>query len=159
LLQSVQKNPFAGTITAISIISLAGFTHTIPFEGAVYSYPFTLKDPILSQVTAVGQDPVACGLYIQSRSWIYTGGYYYLGRNIPLYSSDYPPSSSTYYNYSLSHQSGNQTIGTLPNYAVYIEEFTQTVPVTSINHLQTQCAKDREYLYQRTFKGITEYLP
>lgn len=78
-------------ILVVSAVSVLGITHNLPGLTLIYPIPPLAKDPNLHVYKQISQNPKVCGLFDATRRYELTGGYYYIGANIPLYNHTYPP--------------------------------------------------------------------
>lgn len=148
-----------------TIISLLGFTHHLPLQNQIYSHPLTFKDPILVFQLELYRDPNLCSLNIPERDWVYAGSYYYLHRQLPIYSHRYPPPE----NQPASHliMTNNQEpppnyvfISKTKAYTLYTPSGKMTHPGYALYRLNLPCqSSDSSYSYHRSFDYLKPYLP
>ncbi len=134
-------------------------------QNQIYSSPFTFKDPILVFQSQLYHDPSLCSLNIPERDWVYAGSYYYLHRQVPLYSHRYPPPS----NQPASHLIITNNFEPPPNYVfiskskaytLYTPTGTRTHPGYALYRLNLPtCSTDPQYSYLRSFDYLKPYLP
>lgn len=93
----------------ITLLSILGFLSKLPAQSSVYLHPILFKDNQLQLYQNLAQMPDLCGLFDSTSQWMETGGLYSLGKSVPLYSSDHPPTQQSYVNYVLV-DSTNQVI-------------------------------------------------
>jgi GPI mannosyltransferase 3 len=150
------RHALAGTLTVIASISLLGMFHQLPGQSTAYAQPPLLKDPYYHLLSIINKDPAACGVLHHSRGWVYAGGYYSVGKNIPQY--DAPLTLETHrYNYLITH-------GEIPNgYSVVTQTSPYTVkvdgkPLTIPPYLLAKRPGDCEPNYSdyRTFDAIED---
>jgi GPI mannosyltransferase 3 len=82
----------------VSLVSMLGFLNLLPGQFFIYSQPLWLKDPLLEYEINLPKDQKK-SVYIPDRDWVFSGSYYYLHQNIPIYSQDYPPVANQHYSY------------------------------------------------------------
>lgn len=78
------RNVTAYALGALLLISASGMLLKLPDEKEVYR-PLTARDEILPAYIFLHDEPGLTAVYNAYRSWQWTGGYYYLHRNVPIY--------------------------------------------------------------------------
>ena len=78
-----------------ALVSIAGISNALPLQKDLYKpnlteyeeegYRFLHRDPQLQRYIDLGENDAVEGVFELSRNWPLTGGYYYLHRQIPLY--------------------------------------------------------------------------
>jgi len=63
---------------------------------------FDDRGPINRLLMAASRQPDICGLKLETHHLVWTGGYSYFHRNVPLYSIDGPPRDLGFYNYVIA---------------------------------------------------------
>ncbi len=98
---------------AIAVVSLAFFP-SLTFEDlgaqktakAEFTSAFDYQGPLNRLLITAGKRPDLCGILVEKVPLEWTGGYSYLHRNVPLYSTRYKfPREEVYYNYILAERS------------------------------------------------------
>jgi hypothetical protein len=154
---------FRFLVFIFTLFSILGLLDRLPRQTQIYAQPPLLRDSVLDLVHAVPNSMQTCSLFLPDRGWVYSGGYYILHRNIPIYTLDYPPDNASgsgililpsnrlppslfiRQNQSKPYElylSGQKTI--LPGYALYLN--------------QDSCPKYSGYSYIRSFNYLNNQL-
>lgn len=140
--------------------SILGFTQKLPFQVLAYPQPLFLRDPYLDLLSILSQNHSVCGIFHDSRSWVYTGGYYLLGRNIPQYDRQYPAEPDAY-NLFISQANIAPPEFTLKaktnSYQVLIGDRLTTIPPYSIYERPGNC-RLKDYSSYRSFPEVETIL-
>lgn len=100
-----QQKSLIYTFIAFTMISCIGFLYKLPLQSRIYSKPLLKRQSDLIVYQWLNQQSALCGLYDATQSWMTSGGYYYLGKDVPLYTLYYPPPVLENINYVISHDS------------------------------------------------------
>jgi hypothetical protein len=85
-------------------ISLAGSFNKLPFQRHIYRQSIFSQDGILNAYLFLSKETDLHAILNTSIPWYSTGGYYYLHRDVPIYSSDhFDPNDSKNYLPYVSH--------------------------------------------------------
>lgn len=73
-------------LVAVGAISIAGTMNRLPGQLEIYDPgPLFAADPSLRAYMRLADDPSLEALFVADDSWVWSAGYYYLHRNVPIY--------------------------------------------------------------------------
>ena len=73
-------------LAAIGTISIAGALNRLPGEREIYDLrPLFAADPSLRAYMRLADDPSLEALFVDDDGWVWSAGYYYLHRDVPMY--------------------------------------------------------------------------
>jgi len=76
----------AAVLAGVCVVSFAGAWNRLPGQRAVYDHvPLCAPDPSLQAYMQLSDDPSLTALFIADEEWWFSGGYYYLHRDVPIY--------------------------------------------------------------------------
>lgn len=76
----------AAALVGVAVVSIFGVWNRLPGQRAVYDYvPLFASDPSLQAYVQLSDDPSLKALFIADEDWWFSGGYYYLHRDVPIY--------------------------------------------------------------------------
>ncbi len=81
------RNLTAYVLTALLLISLSGMFRILPDQSEIYR-PLISRDDILPAYLFLHDEPGLAAVYNAYGPWFYSGGFYYLHRNVPVYYPD-----------------------------------------------------------------------
>jgi GPI mannosyltransferase 3 len=138
----------------ISVLSILGITHNLPGQSAAYQIPPLQRDPYFSLFTHVRNDPTACGLMHDSRNWVYTGGYYSIGKPVPFYDASVvaPPEAYNYLITTTNPPAGYALVATTASHSVLVQGKPLNLPPYTLYKRTGNCQP--EINYYRTFEAI-----
>lgn len=71
---------------AIVLVSVAGSLNWLPSQQRTYrTAPLFAADPSLDAYVRLSEDPTLTALFVADEQWWYSGGYYFLHRDVPVY--------------------------------------------------------------------------
>jgi hypothetical protein len=109
------------------------------------------RNEVLDLYNITSQQKEVCNLFDAANIWVNTGGYTYLQKNVPLYSTDYPPPDIN----SVSHFIINKSNQSFPDLTIIASTDHY---VLYKNPQVTACVRDPNYTYYRSFPGIESKL-
>ena len=135
-------------VVIVSTIALLGYLSIIPGDLIIYKTRFFYKSPRLEASKQLYQDLNVCGIYDATGYWLYGGGYYYLGKSVPMYDVGYPPKDMRFVNRIISF-----------NYDVNSEyKIQKQIGDLFIYEREGNCQNDPDYTYYRYEKLVEERL-
>lgn len=142
-------------------LSLMGLGHRLPYQSLAYPQKMTDTTGRLESYFFLSQQSELCGLFDKASYWVDTGGYFYLGQKVPLYTIDYRPSSTSYFNYWLTMEPQLPDVNYQPIAKFKLNEGPQSI---SRNYLflykrEGLCQTDNNYSLHRSFEYIDSVLP
>ncbi len=96
-----QRLVLATLLFSLIGVSSLGMTDHLLGQSQVY-YPMLRRGPRLQFFKQLTEIEDVCGLWDTTVDWVVTGGYYYLGKPIPLYAKSNPPPSLEVVNYVIA---------------------------------------------------------
>ena len=72
-------------IILVAVVSILGAVGALPFEDKVYAQAPLSRTDDLDAYVLLSDAPGVTGVYDESVDWWYSGGYYYLHKDVPLY--------------------------------------------------------------------------
>jgi GPI mannosyltransferase 3 len=99
--------PFTRTAPAlVALIFLAtsffGFTNKLPGQTDIYQQTIISHDPVATALINLHFQTDVCAIYVPERPWDFLTASYFLNRQVPLYSLNYPPPTPESYNYLIT---------------------------------------------------------
>jgi hypothetical protein len=86
--RSIEKSKIAdASIMIVLFLSLAGLFGKLPFQPWVINHDSRAKEEILQAYLFLYKEPGLTAIWNASAPWFATGGYYYLHRDVPIYST------------------------------------------------------------------------
>ena len=86
---SKQKYFFSLAVGIVILVSTAGLYDKLPYQKTIYSQPIFSTQDIIRAYTFLYHEPDLVAVLNMPRVWEEMGGYYYLHRDIPIYSPDH----------------------------------------------------------------------
>jgi phosphatidylinositol glycan class B len=91
--ESIGKGMIGTAIMIMCFLSLMGLFSNLPWQERVVNrglqVPLLAKEEILQAYLFLNKEPGLAAILDTSAEWFLTGGYYYLHRNIPIYSTEH----------------------------------------------------------------------
>jgi hypothetical protein len=147
-------------LVVVGAVSAAGLSQRLPGQHTVVGgrdldVPLMAEDEILEAYLWLAEEPGLVALYNASVPWYWTGGYYYLHRDVPIYRHEHEASLDGLRRY-VSHVICGRDHGDIPGFAVVVQLKTldirrQTNPPSSYRQLNvdtrtvTQPGVDDQY--------------
>lgn len=139
------------------VLSLLGIAHQLPYQNFTYPNPPLFKDSYLITVQTLKPTPTICGLQALNRSWVHTGGSWFVGQPTPLYDTSNPPYLSpanliishepqTFPQWQLQSQIESKTIG------------SNTIFPVSYLYLRPSACQLQAYTWYRSFPLIEKLI-
>ncbi|MEB3338575.1 MAG: hypothetical protein VKJ46_13995 [Leptolyngbyaceae bacterium] len=130
------RKGFSYSLIALFIgISINGLLWNLPFQNQVYAKGSPIhREPILSAYLFLHKEPDLTSVLSAYTEWYWTGGYYYLHRNVPIYYPDQLKKvSDEDYGLHISHIVCNKNYRSIPNFTPIFTagdlEIRQATPV------------------------------
>ena len=120
------------SLSIVITISFLGILNVFPLKSVAYPHKIMSNDAYLQNMHQLYTNESVCGIFDTTRWWPGTGGLYHVGKNIPMYTIDYPPSNTDYANTTISSLDGTITI----------------------NIQDKNCRVDPNYSFKRSFQEL-----
>jgi GPI mannosyltransferase 3 len=135
------KRAIPAYLLVVSVFSVLGMGGQLWNQNDAYPQPPNQSSQKLAAYTYLSRQADICGVYDATSSWVLTGGYTYIAKDIPMYARDFPPLKEEFVNYIVtgakSHEAlvGYQRVFTNSSYSILKREGT--------------CGENAQYGYER----------